>query len=305
MEKIEKPKDIKTKEHPHHEPYLSNCFIVSVDGSEGSHNAFELVVNDLHKKGLDKIIIVHIFSEKDEELGDQYHNKTIFNKYSEELKSKLHEDDYEIIFEERKQNENVFEQINEIAVAKNASVMVLGYRGKDTSKKPDELSQALTYLVHKPTLPILIVKGKIQRNLRGNNSFNWLCCLESPDSKCFKAVSSMCRFVDNKNDTFTGITVRNSTNKIENDELTRKKFDKTMNKFEIKKHTFSIIEKNENENVNSCISKFIKENEKNPDLSFDFMVCGYNPAKYMKNKDVVNTTVDLIKTVDCNIFFDH
>ena len=83
-------------------PSLSNCFIVGIEGSEGSHNAFELVLNDMHRIGLEKITLVNVFSEKDEVAGIQFHNKTIFNKYSEELKEKLHEDDYEMIFEERK-----------------------------------------------------------------------------------------------------------------------------------------------------------------------------------------------------------
>jgi nucleotide-binding universal stress UspA family protein len=287
-------------------PSISNCFIVGIDGSEGSHNAFELVLNDMHRRGLDKLILVHVFSEKDEEAGIQFHNKTIYNKYHEELKSKLHEDDYEIIFEERKPNENVFEQVNDIAVAKNASLMVLGFRGKNGAKtRPDELSKAINYLVHKPRIPVLIVKERIQRSYKSDSSFNWLVCLESPESKSFKALATMCRFVDTENDTFTAITVKSDNSNGDNETATQKVFEEKMNEYEIRKHSFKVLEREEETDIHDTIIKFIRDSQKDTDLSYDFVVCGYNPSKYAFIKDAVNTTVDIIKRSDINVFFDH
>lgn len=287
-------------------PSISNCFIIGIDGSAGSHNAFELVLNDLHRKGLDKIILVHVFSEKDEEAGIQFHNKTIYNKYSEELKSKLHEDDYEIIFEERKPNENVFEQINDIAVSKKASLMVLGFRGKNGAKsRPDELSNAITYLVHKPRIPVLVVKDIIVRSEKTDSTYNWLVCLESTESKSFKALESMCRFVDADNDTFTAITVKSQKSNGENEISIQRKFEEKMNEYEIKKFSYKILEKEGDDKVHRTIVKFVLDCQKNTDLAFDFVVCGYNPLKYSLDKDASNTTVDILKYSDVNIFFDH
>lgn len=285
---------------------ISNCFIIGIDGSEGSHNAFELVLNDLHKRGLDKMILVHIFSEKDEDLGIQFQNKTIYNKYSEELKSKLHEDDYEIVFEERKQNENIFEQMNEIAVKRNASIIVLGFRGKNGAKnRPDELSKAINYLVHKPRIPVLVIKERIVRSDKNDSAYNWLICLDSPDSKSFKALDSMCRFVDTEIDTFTAITVKSDKSDGENEVSTHKKFEEKMNNFQIRQHSFKVLEKEGDDDIHDTILKFIKDTGKDSSLAYDFVVCGYNPSKYSFNKEVANTTVDILKKCEINIFFDH
>ena len=287
-------------------PSISNCFIVGIDGSVGSHNAFELVLNDLYRKGLDKMILVHVFGEKDEEAGIQFHSKTIYNKYIEELKSKLNEEEYEIIFEERKPNENVFEQINKIAVAKSASLMVLGFRGKSGAKsRPDELSKAITYLVHKPKIPVLIIKNRIFRGDKTDFAYNWLVCLESPESKSFKALESMCRFVDVDNDTFTAITVKSEKSNGENESAIQKKFEEKMNEFEIKKFSYKVLEKEGEDKVHETIFKLIKDCQKDTTIAFDFVVCGYNPLKYSFNKDASNTTVDILKFSDVNIFFDH
>lgn len=300
MKRRNQPKETQTT------PSISNCFIIGIDGSAGSHNAFELVLNDLHRKGLDKMILVHVFSEKDEEAGIQFHNKTIYNKYSEELKSKLNEEDYEIIFEERKPNENVFEQINDIAVAKNASLMVLGFRGKNGAKtRPDELSKAITYLVHKPRIPVLVVKDRIVRSDKTDCAYNWLVCLESPESKSFKALQSMCRFVDVENDSFTAITVKSDKQNGENESAIQKKFEEKMAEFEIQKFSYKVLEKEGEDNIHETILKFLKDCQNNTDLAFDFVVCGYNPSKYSFNKDASNTTVDILKYSDVNIFFDH
>ncbi len=288
------------------ETSISNCFIVGIDGSNGSHNAFELVVNHLHRKGLDKIILVHVYSDKDESAGIQFHNKTIYNKYQQELKSKLNPDDYEIIFEERKANENVFEQINDIASSKNGSLMVIGFRGKNGAKsRPDELSKAITYLVHKPRIPVLVVKERIIRSNKTDSAFNWLICLESPESKSFKALASMCKFVDTEMDTFTAITVKSENSNGENEDATQKKFEEKMNEYEIKNRCFKILEKEGNNTVHDTIIKFIRDTEIDDNLAYDFVVCGYNPTKYSFNKDASNTTVNILKRSDINIFLDH
>ena len=84
---------------------LGNTVAVGVDGSDGSSNALELVVEDFHRKGLDKVIVIHVTNEKkDHEKGVQYHSKSVYNKHHEYLKSHLNENDYEFVFEEQTEN---------------------------------------------------------------------------------------------------------------------------------------------------------------------------------------------------------
>jgi nucleotide-binding universal stress UspA family protein len=291
---------------------IGNVFVVGIDGSEGSHNAFELVTKDLHRTGLDKTIIVHIFnSKKEHELGVQYHSKTIYNKYAEELKANLKQEDYEIVFEDRKENENVFEQINKIAESKNATLLVVGFRGyKGTKNRPDELSRSITYLVHKPTLPVLVVKEKTSRLVRVDGKFKWLLALESAESKSFKAMKSMLRYVDAENDIVHGLTVDTTMKDTEgqNDEkhIVRKAFDEEMKKFDIKKSDFTIIHKQDkSENIHDLIIGWINEHLSNENHWIDFVVLGYNPTKYSFDKNADNTTVDILKRTAINVYFDH
>lgn len=291
---------------------IGNVFVVGIDGSEGSHNSFELVVKDFHRTGLDKTIVVHIFnSKKEHELGTQYHSKNIFNRYSDELKNTLKQDDYEIIFEDRKENENVFEQINAIANEKNATLLVVGFRGyKGSKNRPDELSKSITYLVHKPKIPVLVIKEKVSRTFRLEGKFKWLLCLESSESKSFKAMKSMLRYVDAENDIVYGLTVDTSMKDVNGDHddknEVRKAFETEMKKFEIKNSEFTVIHKKEKtEKIHDLVSNWINNHLSNENHWIDFVVLGYNPSKYAFDKNADNTTVDVLKKTSINVYFDH
>lgn len=286
---------------------ICNVFVVGVDGSEGSHNAVDLVCKDFHRRGLDKTIIVHISNTKKEhEKGIQYHSKTIYNHYSEYLQSHLQPSDYEIIFEERKEgSENVFEQINEIATGKDATLLVLGFRGyKGSKNRPDELSKSVTYLVHKPKIPVLVIKEKVSREFKVGGQFKWLICVESEESKSFKALKSMLRYVDAENDIIHAFTV----DKKEIDTASHPikiVFDDLMVKNDIKNYEFSSVVQEEDTDIKSTIMRWIEVHLQQENHYVDFVVLGYNPSKYTFQKDVANTTVDMLKEVNSNIYFDH
>ena len=286
---------------------ICNVFVIGVDGSEGSHNAVELVCRDFHRRGLDKTIVVHISNlKKEHEKGIQYHSKTIYNHYSEYLKSVLQQDDYEIVFEERKEgSENVFEQINEIAISKNVSLLVLGFRGyKGSKNRPDELSKSVTYLVHKPKIPVLVIKNKVSREYRVGGQFKWLICVESEESKSFKALQSMLRYIDAENDIIHGFTV----DKVEKELSTHPvkiKFDELMKKNEIQNYDFFSLILEEEKDVKTTIINWIAKHLEEENHFIDFVVLGYNPSKYTFQKDISNTTVGILKEVDSNIYFDH
>lgn len=281
---------------------ICNVFLVGVDGSEGSNNAVELVVKDFHRRGLDKLLLVHISdTKKEQEKGIQYHSKTIYNKYHEYLSQHLKDADYEIIFQERKENENVFEQINEIAVTKAATLMVLGFRGtKGTKNRPDELSKSVTYLVHKPKIPVLVIKEKTSREIRPNGQFKWLICLESAETKSLKALTSMLRFVDAENDVLLGFTIGESEKNP-----VKAAFEELMIKNEIKNYNFFTEPNEENLDYKTLIIKWITKHLAKENHWIDFVVLGYDSSKYSFNKTAENTTVGILKEVNCNVFFDH
>lgn len=281
-------------------------FVIGIDGSEGSHNAVELVTSNFYRPGLDTIILVHISNlHKEQDKGIQYQSKTIYNKYHEYVQElKIKKEDYEIIFQDRKENENVFEQINEIAIAKKATLLVLGFRGYKGSKyRPDELSKSVTYLVHKPKIPVLVIKEKTARKYRPNEQFKWLVCLESADSKSFKALKSMLRYVDSDNDIVHGLHIGSDS---ETESPVKKAFEEQMKTNEIKNFDFNVIQREDKTQVvHKLLENWIGQHLAKENHYIDFVVLGYNPSKYAFNKEVPNTTVELLKNVSCNVFFDH
>lgn len=287
---------------------ICNAFLVAIDGSEGSENALNLVVKNFHRRGLDKIFLVHITDPlKDKERGIDYQSKTIYHKYSDLLKSTLNEADYEIYFEDIKQNENVFEQVNEIAVAKNATMIVLGFRGYNGTKtRPNELSKGITYLVHKPKIPVLVVKEKVLREFRQSNNFKFLVALESAESKSFKALRSMLRFVDLENDIIHGLHVETQGRALDDKHPVKIAFEQEMKKEEVKNFDFSFIEiEDKLVPIHKLVLKWVTEHLSNENHFIDFIVLGYNSSKYLFNKEAPNTTVDLIKNAHCSVYFDH
>lgn len=299
-EKKHKKEKVSTKEHIS----ICNNIAVGVDGSEGSHNAVELVVQDFFRKGLDKLIIIHIQdSSKDHERGLQYHSKTIFNSYHEYLQKNLLEGDYEVVFEERKSEESVFEQINEIASSKKADILVLGFRGINGSvNRPDELSKGIKYLVHKPLIPCLVIKEKIHRSFREENGFKWLVCIESEESKSFQAFNHIMRYIDAENDIVHGFSVDTKNGHVDKVKVL---FDEVCKKNEITNFEFSVVDQQEKVSIKDSIHDWVKEHLKNENHFIDFIVLGYNPQKYGFNKEASNTTVEMLKDLNVNVFFDH
>jgi len=287
---------------------LCNVFIVGVDGSEGSHNAIELVVKNLYRKGLDKIVVTHIASQDDEHKGLQYHSNTISNKYLEFMKENVKEADFEMVFEERLKNESVFEQINDIAVKKGGTLMVLGFRGSSGKKnRPDELSKGLAYLVHQPKIPVLVVREKLVRQFRTNREFKLLVCLESSDSRSFKALQSVCRFIDPETDIVHGIHVETGKLNCDDKHPVKKLFLEEMKKYEVKNFDFTFLVKEDvKDNIHNLLIRWTKDHLKVETNYIDFVILGYNPTKYINKPDEVNTTVDILKAEHIpNVYFDH
>ena len=282
---------------------FSNTIVVGVDGGEGSHNAVEVIVKDFHRRGVDKLIVVHISNEKKEhEKGLQYHSKTIYNTYSEFLSKALNTEDYEIIFENRKENENVFEQINAIATSKKANLLVVGFRGyKGAKNRPDDLSKGIAYLVHKPLIPVLVIKEKTHREFRTELGFKFLFCIESNDSKSFNSFNHALRYIDAENDTIQGLTVDAGSSDCGKIEAS---FKEICAKNEIKNVEFTVIKKDD-KSIKSTIHDWVEDHLKKENHFIDFICLGYNAVKYNFNKEAENTTVDIIKTLNCNVFFDH
>lgn len=292
---------------------LGNVYAVGIDGSNGGQNAWELVMKDFYKPGLDQVILIHIHTpSKEHSLSQQFRSKAVFQKYTD-LMSDYNKNDYELVFEERRENtENVFVQINEIAAKKQANLLVLGFRGtsevEESTKIKGHLGESIVYLIHKPAIPVLVIKNKVSRKFNKNEAFKWLVCLESPESRSFKAIETVFRYVDIENDVIHALHVAASAEKKDSQisKATRKAFEEEMKRFEVKRFDFSVVAVGEGgKDVHQCVDNYINAHFKEESHWVDFVVMGYNSTKYMLDKSISNTTVDVLKYTNTNVFFDH
>jgi len=293
--------------HTHKPVSLNNVFVVGIDGSEGSHNALELVAKNFHRRGKDQTLIVHITDTANEHhKGIDSHAKTIYNrnkKFLEDLN--FAEDEYKIIFEERKENENVFEQINEIAEEHNGTLMVLGSHSGNGKKAIGELSENVKYLVHKPNIPCLVVKDKTLREYKIGTGFKWLLCIEGADDKYFRALHDIIKFVDVKNDIIHGFNVdKTGDDKVENE--VKKHFEALIARYGVKHSQFDIVVNTDKKvHPKTTLIQWVSEHLQEETHFIDFIVLGYDASKYALNKDAPSVTVDVLKSIDCNCYFEH
>jgi hypothetical protein len=157
----------------------NNIYCVAVDGSQSSEYAFNLVLNELYKKG-DKIYIVHISnSQKANDLPYDYQPETILSKYDTKLSGKLLKSHFEVINKERDaKNDHALVQVNEIAIAKKCTLLVMGFHGHKCNNNKNELTKGINYIINNIKLPTIIVKENSQRKSKENNSFTWLTAME-------------------------------------------------------------------------------------------------------------------------------
>jgi len=67
----------------------------------------------------------------------------------------------------------------------------------------------------------------------------------------------------------------------------------------------AVVATEEKVEIKKLIHDWIANHIKGDAHFIDFIVLGYNPTKYNFNKEAPNTTVELIKDVNVNVFFDH
>ena len=108
-------------------------------------------------------------------------------------------------------------------------------------------------------------------------------------------------YIDAENDSIHGITVDTGSSDCGKIEAS---FKDICAKNEIKNVEFTVVKKDD-KSIKTTIHDWIEEHLKKENHFIDFICLGYNATKYNFNKEAENTTVDIIKTLNCNVFFDH
>jgi hypothetical protein len=271
----------------------SNSFCISVDGSEFSDYAFDLVLNELYQKK-DKIFIFHIANPtKSSEIPYNFKPDVISSKYDSKLTGKLNKGDFQVIVKDRdEKSAHALQQVYQLATEKNGSILVLGFKGHKATADND-LTKGVNFVINNIKLPTIVVKENLQRSKKG--SFNWLCSIEQANSRSFKAMEFSLNYIDKSKDQVIGlhITLYGESHAEE----IKTYFENTCQENGVINYNFITIDKENSVSIGKAIANYANFSE----IPIDFLVLGHNPNKY-EQKDV-SPAFDVINSAQCNILF--
>jgi hypothetical protein len=272
-------------------------YCIAIDGSQFSDWAFDLVLEEFYQKG-DKVTVVHITnSAKSSEIPFAFQPQTIISKYDAKLTGRLASCDFSIIKKEKDpKSVHALLDVNQIAVANNCSVLVLGFYGHKAVK--NELTKGLSYVINNIRLPVIVVKENNKRKNKNSGVFTWMASIEEPNTRSVKAFQFALNYIDVTKDKVIGTHIKFYSDDIAND--VKEYFEKACQGSNVTDYSFAILDRDRNSDIGGQLSNFVNYNDID---SIDFCVLGHNSAKYAKDKVSVSPLTTFIKTAKSNILF--
>ncbi len=273
-------------------------YLVSVDGSDHSDWGFDMVFNEIYRKG-DHLTVLHVANQtKISNIPFKFQPDQIISKYETKLIGKLPRNEYILIRKDRENEKKIaahaLEIVNQVAHSNNVDLLVLGCQGHKGVKDRKELSSGITYLIKNISVPSIVVKENSQRAKKEAKGFNWLVCIENHYTRSFKAFELATTLIDKEKDTITALHLNFYNDNFKEMEDA---FEKTCAKIGILRKKFVAKEKNPNISLGKDICDYVNFGED----YIDFVVIGHNISKY---SDVNSSpTVDILRFAQANILF--
>lgn len=270
-------------------------FCISVDGSKYSDYGFELIFNDMFKRG-DRIVVAHISnSEKMDQIPFNYLPDTIQNKYETKLIGKLLKSDYSLVVQPKeKKVSHAMEQVFKICNQNRCDVLVMGYQGHKADHHKKDITKGTVFMIENVHIPTFIVKDDITRTKKTDGSFSWLIGIENSNSKSFKAFEYSLKFMDLQKDRIVILHIKQFKEREE--ELIENEIKNFCVKNKIENADIKLVE-NDGTSIGTQINSFINYGE----VNFDFVVIGHNCEKY-KNLES-SPIIEICKTAQVNILY--
>lgn len=267
---------------------------ISVDGSNYSDYAFDLIFNEIYKPK-DYILLAHIFnSAKLSTIPYLYQPDTIISKYSTKLLTKIPQEYYSVRKEDRiKKDEHALSYVIDIAKKSNIDMIVVGFKGHKSKDNSHFFSSGVAYLLKNNIFPTLVVKQNVKRADKKNNKFNWLFSIEDTSSKSFRAFKFAIQFINTKVDSVVGYHIDHGLK----DDI-EKEFRKVCKEEGIQNIDFIVEKRDMKLTIGRQISKYVNESE---GTDIDFVIMGENSSKYQKIEDC--PAGEVLNNVLANILF--
>lgn len=183
-------------------------FCISVDGSEHSENAFDIITKEFLSNIIhSKILIMHIYSSQlDSNYNHRNKKDTVIEKY--ETAAIALGNNAHCIWEDRAKNIHALDQVNRTAFNHKADFLVVGYFGiKGPKSENKELTKGIDYLLASSRVPVILIKDPSLREIKKNKGYNWLFVFDRAYVDCFNIIKTFLKLVDVKLDKVSGLTL--------------------------------------------------------------------------------------------------
>ena len=175
-------------------------FVVAVDGSHNSREAFEITTREFLGPE-DHITILHFFSDEKVYLPYNFKREYIYDDYENYLISFYSSRKYSLDFVPRDTKIKTAEQIQQYAETNSGGLLVVGFSGaKGPKEDPTLMSSAVDHNVKFGKVPFCIVKKNFSREELGG--FHWLVLVDGSEQS-LRALEMTFRLLDTARDQVT------------------------------------------------------------------------------------------------------
>ena len=268
-------------------------FTVSIDGSDTSEYAFDLVQENFLTP-FDSLYAFYIFnSKKDSKFNYKNKKEIIDGKYKDKI-SLLNIPSIHFLTEDRTSEIHPLEQTHTFAIRKKSDFLICGFTGMKGPRGDNmELTKGIDYLLKSCQVPFILIKDKTVRKERKDGKYRWLCVIDNGLSNANSAFEKFLPLIETeKDELFTISMLKYEGQKDYNEEV----FIETCKDHDIKNYTYENFVIGKNGASSKKINKTINF-EENP---YDFVILLNNRAVYT-NELEKSDNFSIIGNSKCNI----
>ena len=278
-----------------------NIFCLSVDGSQTSKDAFEIILTEflpfIHNSVL---ICPHIYNgDQDEKFNWRFQKANVLEYYKTRLTTSLADYQGYLIIQDRDANKmHEIEQSYKIAEMNECKYFFCGYEGlREQALKKARIDVGIEYLLGESKIPVIIMKDNKKRGNK-NKGYQWLLIMDKSNFDCYRVLDLFLPLMDRQNDKIFGLTLM--PHFVQNDDDVKKHFDDKMNELNFKeKIQFEYASKQYNNDPSKILVEFVNHNN---EQFFDFVLFLNNPMKFKAQKQECDT-FKYVKLLFANIGF--
>ena len=187
-----------------------NILCLSVDGSQTSKDAFEIILTEflpfIHNSVL---ICPHIYNgDQDEKFNWRFQKANVLEYYKTRLTTSLADYQGYLIIQDRDANKmHEIEQSYKIAEMNECKYFFCGYEGlREQALKKARIDVGIEYLLGESKIPVIIMKDNKKRGNK-NKGYQWLLIMDKSNFDCYRVLDLFLPLIDRQNDKIFGLTL--------------------------------------------------------------------------------------------------